>query len=158
MKRKCGKQLAQRPDPRRRGIFGTLRGYGRWLKVCLVWLRGRGGSLVLTRDEKQELLLAGFPGLLAVPAELFSALPETLLPPALPARGAGEDGAELIRALERRFDRGFDWDAFLTACERHNRRVQAALARLGRIPEGIDTGSAEAALAALFTRERKEEE
>ena len=141
------------PDPRRGGLVPTLRGYRRWLRVWAAALTGGCDRLVLTENETQELLLTGFPKLTAVPAALFSLLPAALLPPPFPPGLDTEESAlAALRALERRCGMSFDWGAFLTACEKRNRRSLASLARVGRIPPCLDTASPAAALADLLCK------
>lgn len=145
--------------------------YFRWLRVCGGCLRvllrsGRKraphcpkgrlrallGSLILTQNDAQETLLSGFPGLVAVPEALFS-LPAGIRLTRFPSAGKGEEPFSALRRLEEKSGGRFDWDAFLSACERRNRRTRALL-RLSerlRIRAGapLNTASAQAALASL---------
>lgn len=150
-------------NARRDGLFGTLHGFVRVLRVwrCLL-RRGRSG-LVLTHTDAQELLLSGMPGLTALPAALFAELPPSMLPPPFPACGeTEEDLLACIRELERRCGKSFNWDAFLAACERSNRRSRAVLAVAEQLrlhaPLLIDTASVRAALGALCRRSDTERE
>ncbi len=138
-----------------------LRGYGRWLRVwagaARFLLRGETPvrCVLWTRDAAAELLASGFPGLLAVPEELFAET-AALFPNRcrLAAAGKGEDELlETIRAIEGRSGLRFDWDAFLERCEREKRRARriSALVRSleSLVPPSVDTRSALAALRSL---------
>ena len=144
-------------------------GYGRWLGFWLralaraLWPGSSGLRLLWAEDRAAETLAAGFPALLAVPGELFARTAE-LFPARcrLAAEGKGEEELlAAIRELERRCDARFDWDAFLAACERQNRRA----ARLGALaeavralaPRGLDTRSPLAALRSLLETESGKE-
>ena len=145
--------------------------YFRWLKVCGGCLRvllrsGRTraphgpkgrlrallGSLVLTQNDAQETLLSGFPRLVAVPEALFS-LPAGSRLTRFPPAGKGEEPFSALRQLEEKSGRRFDWDAFLSACERRNRRTRALLCLSERLRRRagvpLNTASAQAALASL---------
>lgn len=133
----------------------SLRAFFRWLRAWAALLRAlrRGRPAPVTaRNAAQETLLAGFPALAALPEELFGAFPDGLRPVSLPDCRSEEELLALIRSLEK--DAGpFDWDRFLAACERQNRRAAAAEKTIARIrarsPGALDTSAARAALASL---------
>jgi hypothetical protein len=142
------------------------RGYVRWLGF---WLRALArailprrpvGPFVWAEDGAAELLLKGFPALFAVPAPLFEEL-AGLFPGRLRLAAEGKDEEELlacIRRLELCGGKSFDWDAFLTACERQTRRAHAirrlaeSLASLA--PPELDAASPRAALHTLSERNK----
>lgn len=154
------------PGRRPGGYFRWLKVYGgavrvllgsgagsapRGMKARLVALQN---SLVLTQSDAQELLLAGFPGLVAVPEELFGGLRRIFALSVFPCAGTTEEEMlAAVRDLERASARRFDWDAFLSACERRNRRACALLALAECIRRQasplLDTSSARAALDSL---------
>ena len=140
------------------------RGYGRWLGF---WLRAlarllRPGSpsvrLVWTADGAAETLAAGFPSLLAVPEELFADT-AALFPEGLRLRAEGSEEEQLaaIRAIEKRAGVRFDWDAFLAACERRDRRAGRLFflseAIADRAPPRIDARTPRSALRSLLGKE-----
>lgn len=135
-----------------------LRGFGRWLgtwRAALgLLLRGEPlpGRLLWTQDDAAALLAAGFPGLIAMPEALF-AQTAALFPGRRRLAAAGKGEEEIlaaIRAIEEGGGIRFDWDRFLTRCERENRRARRLRALAERIralaPPETDTRSALAAL------------
>jgi len=153
------------PGRRPGGYFRWLKVYGSAVRVLLgggagsaprgmkVRLDALRNSLVLTQSDAQELLLAGFPALIAVPEALFPTLRETPGLAVFPRAASAEELLGAVRTLERMSGRRCDWDAILAACRRRNCRTDAllALAERIRILAGarLDTVSAQAALAAL---------
>lgn len=136
------------------------RGCVRWLSFVIRMLarllrRGsRAGAFLWAEDETAELLAAGFPSLCAVPAPLFAET-AALFPGRcrLYAAGSEEELLAQLRRVEQRFGERFDWDAFLAACERQNRRaarlrsLSAALSAL--TPASVDARTPQAALRDL---------
>ena len=117
---------------------GYVRWLGFWLRALarLIFFGPPAVRLVWAEDGSAELLAAGFPALLAVPGELFAA--SAALFPQERRLGAGQTEEELlaqIRRLEARCGERFDWDAFLAACERQNRRA----GRLRALEEALET-------------------
>ena len=140
------------------------RGFGRWLETWIaalgLLLRGelRGARLRWTQDGAAALLASGFPGLLAVPEALF-AQTAGLFPDRCRLAAAGRGEEELLAAIRRIEGHSgvrFDWDRFLAACERDNRRARRtrtlAEAILALSPPETDTRSALAALRGLSER------
>ena len=149
-----------RYNQRETGASRPARGFVRWLGFWLLLLarllrRGTGaGPILWAEDRPAELLAAGFPSLLAVPGELFAALsalfPEELR---LRAEGSEEELLAAIRRVEERFGERFDWDLFLAACERQNRRanrLHALAEALGALaPPSVDARTPRSALRSL---------
>ena len=140
-----------------------LRGYGRWLAFLLgasahlLRSRRHGLRILWTEDEAAELLAAGFPAALAVPGPLFAGTaPQVPGLCRLSAKGTEEETLARIRLIEERFGRHFDWDAFLAACERQDRRARCLLALSEDLaslaPPRIDARSPRAALKSLLER------
>lgn len=139
------------------------RGYVRWLgfygAACAHFLRrGSCAEPVWAEDEAAELLLGGFPSLLAVPAPLFADA-AALFPDRSRLAAAGKDEDALLAALRRLealCGEKFNWDRFLERCSRRNRRARffAALAdKLTALaPRALDTSSPQAALRSLSER------
>ena len=143
----------------------TPRGYFRWLRfwgaVLRAIVRAPSGRrlqtavrcLILTDHPAQELLLKGFPALVAVPEALFPTLRETPGLAVFPRAASAEELLDAVRALERTSGRRCDWDAVLTACEEQNRRNDALLSLAAHVRSlagaRLDTASARTALAAL---------
>ncbi len=138
-----------------RPMLGYFRWMRFWAEALAHALHRRTGCAVWAEDAAAELLLRGFPSLLAVPAPLFRAS-ETLFPARCRLAAAGKDEEELlaaVRTLERRAAARFDWDAFLAACGRQSRRARllhalaAALDALS--PPEPDAASPQAAMRAF---------
>lgn len=137
------------------------RGYVRWLRFWLgalaLPLRGRprAARLVWAEDAAGELLAAGFPSLLAVPAPLFADA-AALFPGRLRLRAESTEEALLaqLRRAEARCGERFDWDAFLAACERQNRRagrLRAAAEVLASLaPRSVDARTPQTALRSII--------
>lgn len=142
----------------------TPRGYARWLAFWLRALarplrsRRLAGGLVWTQDEHAALLAAGFPALLSVPEPLFretaALFPERCR---LSTARTEEEQLAQLRLLERRTGLRFDWDAFLAACEKQNRRaarLRALSEALGSLaPPRVDARSPRMALHSLIGKE-----
>lgn len=143
------------------------RGYVRWLSI---WLRAlarllRGerlsARLVWTEDGAAALLAAGFPSLLAVPAPLFADA-AVLFPGRLRLRAENTEEALLaaIRRVEERAGERFDWDAFLAACARQDRRAarfrSLAETVLTRAPDPVDARTPQTALRSILKKEKTE--
>ena len=139
-----------------------LCGYARWLRFWAEALaRPRACGAVWAEDADAGLLAAGFPALLAVPAPLFTETAE-LFPGRCRLAAEGKDAEALlaaIRDVEARFSLRFDWDAFLAACERRDRRggrlrtLSRALAALA--PPPVDARTPQTALRSLSERKRE---
>ena len=143
-----------------------LRGYARWLGFWLGALAHRlrgerpAGRLLWTEDGTADVLAAGFPSLLAVPAPLFAET-AALMPGRCSLRAAGSEEELLaqIRRVEERFGERFDWDAFLAACGRRERRA-ARLRALSRkladlAPPPLDARTPQTALRSLSERKKE---
>ena len=138
-------------------------GFFRWLSFrvgALALLLRKGslsGHLVWTEDASADALAAGFPSLLAVPEPLFAET-AALFPARLRlcAEGTEEELLARIRLVEQRCGLRFDWDAFLAACEKQNRRARRfralsdALARLAPLP--LDARTPHTALRSLIKK------
>ncbi len=143
-----------------------LRGYVRWLRFwgsALARLLRTGtlaGGLVWIGDDADELLAAGFPSLLAVPGPLFAET-AALLPDRLRLRAAGSEEELLaaIRLVEGKSGERFDWDAFLAACEKRDRRggrLRALSRKLAELaPPPLDARTPHSALRSLSERKRE---
>ena len=128
-----------------------LRGYARWLGFWLGALaRPRKRGAVWAEDEDAALLAAGFPALLAVPAPLFAET-AALFPGRCRLAAEGKDAA--------RFSLRFDWDAFLAACEKRDRRggrLRALSRKLADLaPPPLDARTPQTALRSLSERKKE---
>ena len=139
-----------------------LRGYARWLGFWLGALaRPRKRGAVWAEDENAALLAAGFPALLAVPAPLFAET-AALFPGRCRLAAEGKDAEALlaaIREVETRFSLRFDWDAFLAACEKRDRRggrLRALSRKLADLaPPPLDARTPYTALRSLSERKKE---
>ena len=139
-----------------------LRGYVRWLRFWTEALaRPRERGAVWAEDETAELLAAGFPALLAVPAPLFAETAE-FFPRRCRLVAEGKDAEALlaaIRDIETRFSLRFDWDAFLAACEKRERRsdrLRALSRKLAELaPPPLDARTPYMALRSLSERKKE---
>ncbi len=153
----------------RQGAFPArpLRGYVRWLGFWFGALAHRlrgerpAGRLLWTEDGTADVLAAGFPALLAVPAPLFAET-AALMPGRCRLAAEGKDAEALlaaIRDVETRFSLRFDWDAFLAACENRDRRggrLRALSRNLADLaPPPLDARTPYTALRSLSERDRQ---
>ena len=153
-----------RYNQNKRGRLRPPRGYVRWLRFyaealrALLCRRPLAGRAVWAEDAAAELLVFGFPAVLAVPAPLFADL-APLFPDRFRLAAAHRTEDELlalIRGVEDKSGGRFDWDRFLERADSQNRRarlLRAAAERLAALaPEPLDTRSPQSALRSLTER------